>query len=315
MLIRTPASSFASSLIQAVAGRALSKTRHKAVVFLSTIIALLISAGTQADSSVWRVSSGSNVLYLGGTVHLLRPSDYPLPAEYEDAYLDSDELYFETDITAMTTDLNIQVQMLQRLTYQDDRTLRTVLSTEAYDALNEYAMSTGLPLMMLEKMKPGLLISTLQVLEFQKLGFTPQGVDAFFNSRAMGDGKNTGALESIEEQIGFIAAMGEGNESEFVLLSIADLEDTEQMMAQMISAWRSGNARQLKELFVDDMRDQAPEVYDSLLRQRNLKWMPQIEAMLRDNDKEFVLVGAAHLVGEDGLLEMLQARGYDVSQL
>lgn len=315
MLIRTPASSFASSLIQAVAGRALSKTRHKAVVFLSTIIALLISAGTQADSSVWRVSSGSNVLYLGGTVHLLRPSDYPLPTEYEDAYLDSDELYFETDITAMTTDLNIQVQMLQRLTYQDDRTLRTVLSTEAYDALNAYAMSTGLPLMMLEKMKPGLLISTLQVLEFQKLGFTPQGVDAFFNSRAMGDGKNTGALESIEEQIGFIAAMGEGNESEFVLLSIADLEDTEQMMAQMISAWRSGNARQLKELFVDDMRDQAPEVYDSLLRQRNLKWMPQIEAMLRDNDKEFVLVGAAHLVGEDGLLEMLQARGYDVSQL
>lgn len=315
MLIRTPISSFASRLNQVLAGPLLGKTTNKAIIVLSTIIGLLFSASTQADTSVWRVSSGSNVIYLGGTVHLLRPSDYPLPDEYEDAYQDSDELYFETDITAMTTDLNIQVQMSQRLTYQDERTLRTVLSTEAYDALNEYAMSTGLPLMMLEKMKPGLLISTLQVLEFQKLGFTPQGVDAFFNSRAMGDAKNTGALETIEEQIGFIAAMGEGNESEFVLLSIADLEDTEQMMAQMISAWRSGNARQLQELFVDDMRNQAPEVYDSLLRQRNLKWMPQIDAMLRDNDKEFVLVGAAHLVGEDGLLEMLQARGYDVTQL
>lgn len=303
------------SLIQARIGAMLSRTTHRLIVALSAAASLFLCGTVQADTSVWRVSSGSNVLYLGGTVHLLRPSDYPLPDEYEDAYQDSDELYFETDITAMTTDLSIQAQMLQRLTYQDERTLRTVLSAKAYAALNDYAMGTGLPLMMLEKMKPGLLISTLQVLEFQKLGFTPQGVDAFFNTRAMGDGKNTGALETIEEQIGFIAAMGEGNESEFVLLSIADLENTEEMMAQMISAWRGGNAGQLKELFVDDMRDQAPAVYDSLLRQRNLKWMPQIEAMLRDSDREFVLVGAAHLVGEDGLLEMLQARGYVVSQL
>jgi len=293
----------------------ISKPFRTLVLGMSAAAAVLLANIAQADTSVWRVSSGDNVLYLGGTVHLLRPSDYPLPDEYEEAYEDADELYFETDITAMTTDLSIQAQMLQQLTYQDDRTLRTVLSTEAYDALNDYAMSTMLPLMMLEKMKPGLLISTLQVLEFQKLGFTPQGVDAFFNTRAMGDGKDTGALETIQEQIGFIASMGEGNESEFVLMSIADLENTEEMMEQMITAWRSGNAPQLKELFVDDMREQAPEVYDSLLRQRNLKWMPQIEAMLRDSDNEFVLVGAAHLVGEDGLLEMLQAKGYNVSQL
>ena len=282
---------------------------------LGAVAALLFCSTTQADTSVWRVSSGSNVLYLGGTVHLLRPSDYPLPEEYEEAYQDSDELYFETDIQAMTTDLSIQAQMLQQLTYQDERTLRTVLSTEAYEALNEYTMNSMLPLMMLEKMKPGLLISTLQVLEFQKLGFTPQGVDAFFNTRAMGDGKETGELETIQEQIGFIASMGEGNESEFVLMSIADLENTEDMMAQMIAAWRSGNAQQLEELFVEDMRTQAPEVYDSLLRQRNLKWMPQIEAMLQDADTEFVLVGAAHLVGEDGLLKMLRDKGFDISQL
>lgn len=293
----------------------ISKPFRTLVLGMNAAAAVLLANIAQADTSVWRVSSGDNVLYLGGTVHLLRPSDYPLPDEYEEAYEDADELYFETDITAMTTDLSIQAQMLQQLTYQDDRTLRTVLSTEAYDALNDYAMSTMLPLMMLEKMKPGLLISTLQVLEFQKLGFTPQGVDAFFNTRAMGDGKDTGALETIQEQIGFIASMGEGNESEFVLMSIADLENTEEMMEQMIAAWRSGSAPQLKELFVDDMREQAPEVYDSLLRQRNLKWMPQIEAMLRDSDNEFVLVGAAHLVGEDGLLEMLQAKGYNVSQL
>jgi uncharacterized protein YbaP (TraB family) len=63
------------------------------------------------------------------------------------------------------------------------------------------------------------------------------------------------------------------------------------------------------------MRAETPDLYDSLLRQRNLKWIPQIERMLRDADKEFVLVGAAHLVGEDGLLQLLQAKGYGVRQL
>lgn len=293
----------------------ISNSLLKVTAATMTVGFLLLTNSVQADTSVWRVSSGSNSLYLGGTVHLLRPSDYPLPEEYEEAYLDSEELYFETDIVAMTSDMGIQAQMLQRLMYQDERSLKTVLSEEAYNALNEYTATTGLPLVMLEKMKPGLVVSTLQVLEFQKMGFTPQGVDAYFSSRAMGDGKSMGALETIDEQIGFIEAMGEGNESEFILMSIADLQESEAVMGQMISAWRSGNAGQLQDLFVDDMRVRAPELYDSLLLQRNLKWMPQIEAMLEDSDKEFVLVGAAHLVGTEGLLEMLEAKGYDVRQL
>lgn len=288
-------------------------TRH--TVAAMAAISLLLGATVEADTSVWRVSSGSTSLYIGGTVHLLRPSDYPLPGEYEEAYLDSDELYFETDIVAMTSDMSIQARMLERLMYQDERSLKTVLSDEAYNALNDYAATTGLPLIMLEKMKPGLVVSTLQVLEFQKMGFTPQGVDAYFSSRAMGDGKSMGALETIDEQIGFIEAMGQGNESEFILMSIADLQESEAVMGQMISAWRSGNAGELQELFVDDMRVRAPELYDSLLLQRNLKWMPQIEAMLQDSDKEFVLVGAAHLVGSEGLLEMLEAKGFEVRQL
>ena len=277
-------------------------------------IQLFVSAVSFADTSVWRVTNGSNTLYLGGTVHLLRPTDYPLPEEYEQAYAASQELVFETDISSMM-DMSVQAQMLQQLTYSDERTLRTVLNDEAYEALTEYTAAVGLPLMVMEKFKPGMIISTLQVLEFQKLGFTPQGVDAHFNTRAMGDGKSLGALETIQEQIGFLAAMGEGNESEFILLSLSDLESTEEVMEEMIRAWREGNANALEQLFVVDMQQQAPELYDSLLRQRNLRWMPQIETMLRDSDTEFVLVGAAHLIGREGLVELLQASGYEVTQL
>ena len=287
--------------------------RHYCVLF-SLSATFLLSGVSLAETSVWRVSDGNNTVYLGGTVHLLRPSDYPLPEEYERAYQASSELYFETDISAMG-DLSVQAQMLQQLTYSDGRNLKTVLSEDAFTALEDYTATIGMSLMMLEQFKPGLIISTLQVFEFQRIGFTPQGVDAFFNTRALGDAKDIGALETIEEQIGFLAAMGEGSESEFILLSLEDLENTNELMEEMITAWRNGDERALQKLFVDDMQQRAPELFDSLLRQRNLRWMPQIEALFEDPDTEFVLVGAAHLIGVEGLVQLLQSKGYEVSQL
>ncbi|PCJ28198.1 MAG: TraB/GumN family protein [SAR86 cluster bacterium] len=267
-----------------------------------------------AETSVWSVLSGNNTVYLGGTVHLLRPSDYPLPEEYEQAYQASSDIYFETDISAMSK-LSVQTQMLQQLTYSDDRTLKSVLNEEAYTAIAEYAAGLGMPLMMLEKFKPGLLVSTFQVLEFQRMGFTPLGVDSHYNTKAINDGKPIGQLETVEEQIGFLAAMGEGNESEFILLSLRDIDQTEQLIEEMIQAWRTGNNQKLSEMFVEEMKEEAPELYDSLLLQRNLKWIPQIEQMLKDEDTEFVLVGAAHIVGENGLLELLSSKGYQIKQL
>lgn len=283
----------------------------------ASLCSALLSAalvGAHADSSVWAISSSGNTLYLGGTIHMLRPSDYPLPEEYEQAYQDSSKIYFETDLNAMN-ELSVQTRMLQQLTYTDGRSLKTVLNAEAYSALAEYAATLGMPLMMLEQFKPGMVVSTLQVLTFQGLGYTPQGVDSYFNTRAMGDAKTLGQFETIEQQIGFLAAMGEGNESEFVLLSLRDLEETEELMEEMIQAWRTGDNRKLAEMFVDDMKAEAPELYDSLLLQRNLNWIPQIEQLLRDGSTEFVLVGAAHLVGDQGLLALLAAKGYQIRQL
>ena len=279
-----------------------------------TIALLQIAPGIWADAPVWRVTDGESTVYLGGTVHLLRPEDYPLPEEFDQAYEGSSELFLETDIPSMD-DLSMQAQMMQQLTYSDGRTLKDVLDTEVYAALETYTAGVGMPLMMLEQFKPGMIVSTLQVLEFQRMGFTPQGVDAFLNTQALTDGKSLGALETLDEQIGFLAAMGEGNESEFIMMSLEDLDRTAKLMDQMIGAWRTGDSEALRTLFVDDMLERAPAVYDSLLRQRNLRWIPQIEAMFDDPEIEFVLVGAAHLVGADGIVELLRARGYVVSKL
>ena len=286
----------------------------KLASLLLLLATLLPLTQASAQSSVWLATSGEEKVYLGGTVHLLRPTDYPLPAPFETAYAASDKHYFETDIAGLN-DVAVQARMLQELTYSDERTLQTVLSPEAYSSLAAYAGQVGLPLQMMEKLKPGLLVSMLQVIEFQKLGFTPQGVDAYFNGRAMGDGKPVGELEPIDAQIGFIANMGEGNESEFIMLSLEDMKEISVSMEQMLSAWRSGDNGQLAELFVDDMKEQHPPLYKSLLLDRNNNWMPIIEGMFKEEGTEFVLVGAAHLVGEDGLLSLLEKKGYEISRV
>lgn len=279
-----------------------------------TALLLVASFGALADSSVWVASSGTSKVYLGGTVHLLRSGDYPLPAEFEQAYADADRLFFETDVASMG-DLAVQATMLQKLTYSDARTLKTVLSEEAYQALADHLLTIGMPIMMMEKFKPGLVVSTLQLLEFQKMGFTPQGVDVHFSNRALSDAKAVGELESVESQIDYIANMGEGRESEFILLSLSDLAEISSSMEGLIAAWREGDMGALARLFVDDMRLESEDLYNSLLLERNQNWLPIIEQLFQEDGNEFVLVGAAHLVGDDGLLNLLAARGYQVEQL
>jgi len=281
---------------------------------LFVIFFAFVGNTASADSSVWVATSGDDKVYLGGTVHLLRATDYPLPEEFERAYVDSQRLFFETDISSMN-DISVQTSMLQQLMYSDARTLTSVLSTEAYEALSNHLNTIGMPIMMMENFKPGLVVSTLQIMEFQKLGFTPQGVDAYFNNRAIDDAKPVGELETVQAQIDYIANMGEGNESDFILLSLSDMQEIATTMEDLIGAWRAGNNNALAELFVDEMKAESEELYESLLVERNSNWLPIIEQMFSQGENEFVLVGAAHLVGEDGLLSMLEAKGYQVEQL
>lgn len=294
----------------------------KAYVFLRAVLArtllltavLLFVGPLSADSSVWRVSDDNSSIYLAGTIHLLRAQDYPLPSPYEAAYLAADRLIFETDIAAMS-DLGLQQRMLEQLTYQDGRTLRTVLNNDTYLALEAYTQSIGMPLGMMQTFKPGLLTSTLSMIELQRLGFTPQGVDAYFHAKATVDAKPRGELESIDDQFAMLAAMGEGYESEFVMHSLADFDQLEDMIESIILAWRTGDVDLLESRFLAPLLENTPALYQSLLVERNEAWLPQIEAMFTQDGTEYVLVGAAHLVGDHGLLTMLAARGYHIDQL
>lgn len=268
-----------------------------------------------ADTSVWKVSKGGNHVYIAGTIHLLKQSDYPLPEEFEKAYKDSEHLVFEADASAAQS-MEVQQKILPKIMYSDGRTLQTVLSPEVYSEVEQYFKAKNVPMQMLNMMRPGVIAAQMTVLEAQNLGMTATaGVDMYFITKSMGDGKTKGYLETIDQQVDMLIGMGEGNEDELILYTMNDLKNLPSMMADTISAWRSGDLSKLDALMIDPMAKEFPDVYKQVIYDRNAAWIPQIEQMLADKKVEYILVGAGHLAGKDSVLKMLEDKGYKVKQL
>ncbi len=269
----------------------------------------------QADPLVWRVTHGKNTLYLGGSIHMLRPSDYPLNSAYDQSYAQSARVLFETDIAA-TQSPEFQQQLMAAMALPAGQSLQTLLKPATYARLSAATEARGLPMMLFDGFKPAMLILTLTILELQKLGITSEsGVEAHYSQRATQDGKPQGALESVAEQIAFLSEMGSGYEDRFVELSLADLDKIQPEINQMISAWKNGDSQQLSNQLLARYQKEVPALYQRLIVQRNLNWLKPLRLLLSTAETEWVLVGSAHLLGQDGLPNLLAAQGYTVERL
>ena len=288
-----------------------SKSREAIPYYFSVFCLVAISSATFAKSSVWKVTQGYNTVYLGGTCHLLRKADYPLPKEFDIAYAASDELVFEVD-PALVQSPEFAIRLMAESVYRDGRTLKSVLSAEAYEALSQQAKKSNLPIEVIQNTKPGTAIMMLTLQEFSKAGVTQEGVDSHYHKKALRDNKPIASLETADFQLDLITSLGDGNESEFVIYGIQDLDKIAVFFDTLIQAWKAGNLPTIEQLFVDDMK-QYPEIYNQFVVERNKNWLPQIETMLMDAPTEYILVGAGHMVGEDGVIELLEAKGYEVS--
>ena len=277
------------------------------------LLLLLCSSQSFSQTSLWRVSDGVNTLFIGGTIHVLRETDFPLPAAFDDAFNQSSKLVFETDIAA-TEDPAFGQQMMQRLMYSDGRTLQTGLSPKTYQQLETFCTERGIPVLMFQQMRPPAAVLTLMMLELQRLGISNAGVDSHYFQRAQAEHKKIGELETAAEQLEFVTNIGKGREDDFVRYSLKDMQELEMVMGELTAAWREGDQKKMAALSLDEMRKEFPVMYRQLLVERNTNWLPRIESMLKDPGVELVLVGALHLVGEEGVLAMLRERGYRLEQ-
>lgn len=284
-------------------------------VWSVVVFALLVSvSSTFAASPVWKISKGDARIYVGGTIHVLSKTDYPLPAGFDAAYQQAAQLVFETDMQKMTAPETQQL-MLQQVIYSDGRNLKQVLNQQTFQELAQYLAAKRIPVAEVVGLKPGMLAVTLTMIELQRLGMGGTGVDSFYQAQAVSDHKRLGQLEAVEEQIGFLASLGEGYENELISYTLRDIKDLPRIMPLIKAAWRQGDLQKLEELALLPLKQESPPIYQTLIVKRNKAWLPRIEAMLKNAEVEFVLVGALHLVGEDGLLAQLAARGYQVQKL
>ncbi|GHT51762.1 TraB/GumN family protein [Bacteroidia bacterium] len=266
-----------------------------------------------SQSSVWEVSKNGNTLYLGGSVHLLRAEDFPLPKEFDTAFDNSDMLVLEADVEQISSP-DVAQRMMAQAMLSGDTTVQTLLNAETYNLLAAKCEEFSIPMANVLKLKPAILVMLLEVTALQQLGFTPQGVDVFYLAKAKEQSKELDFLETVDFQINLLVNIGNGCENEYVQYSLEELVNIEEEINAMIPEWKNGTS-EAGESENQDMKEKFPSVYKSLISNRNNDWIPRIETYLADKKVEFVVVGLGHLHGADGVLAQLVKKGYTVNQV
>jgi len=269
---------------------------------------------TQAKHCLWKVEGRTNTAYLFGSIHFLKKEFYPLAQPIEDAYKRSQVVVFEADLDEMQSPA-AQLKMLQHGKYPEGQTLKQNLSKDTYAKLDAYLSESLGSAALFDGLKPWMVAVALLGMELQKLGFNPeQGVDKYFFDKAKQDTKQIVPLETIDFQLGLFAGLTKEEEDAMLKETLQEITSFKKILTEMTDAWKTGDTKKLDELILDAMR-QFPQIHKKLLIDRNKEWAAKIEKLLAEGKNLFVVVGAAHLVGKDSVVDLLSKKGLKVPQM
>ncbi|MGH8074733.1 MAG: TraB/GumN family protein [Lysobacter sp.] len=266
---------------------------------------------------LWKVSDGDSALYLLGSFHLLKDGDYPLSEDVERAYADAEALVFEISPEALN-DPAAPAKFLSAAAYDDNQTLSKVLPPRLREKLRRLLARQGGSIARVDGYEPWFVNLSLLMGLSQSLGFSAeQGLDRHLMARAGAEGKPASGLEMFEDQLRALDSIP----MEEQVVGLADFLDRPQEMpttlAALHQAWRDGDIGALDALTRLEMLEKTPETYRTVNVARNEAWLPQLQARLEapGDDDTLVVVGALHLLGEDGLVAQLRNKGYDVERI
>ena len=238
---------------------------------------------------------------------------YPLPAAIDKAFAESKTLLEEVDLDEMNDPMQMMAA-LSKAMLTSGQTLDQLISPDTYAEVRKRAETYGMPMPALDRMKPWLVAVTLMAPTLQSAGFKPElGIDRHYFDRAKEKGLKREALETLAYQLDRFDQMPIALQEELLKATIEDLETQVSGVKDMVQAWLSGDLGTIEKLTLTAFLE-SPELYRLLLLERNHNWMPRVERCLSDNAGCFVVVGAAHLVGKDGLPALLAKKGYKVTQ-
>lgn len=283
------------------------------VALVSVLLLWAPVAGQGGKNFLWKVEGEGAVAYLLGSLHVLTPEWYPLSAAINQAFADSRTLVEELDLDE-SNDPTLMLAALSRAMLTDGKTLDQLVAPEVYAELTRRAEKTGLPMIALQRMKPWLAAITLMAPTLQAAGFKPElGVDRHFFDRAKALGMKRQPLETLAYQLDRFDQLSPRLQEDLLKTTMEDLDTTVTGVKEMAQAWSVGNVAAIEKLALAALQE-SPELYKRLLVERNVNWVPHVETCLKQKAGCFVVVGAAHLVGPDGLPALLTQKGYKVTQ-
>ena len=272
------------------------------------------SQGKDSKKTLWRVSSGKNSVYLLGSLHLLKRENYPLHEAIEKAFEDSQTLVLEVDMNSMT-DPTTQQMMLSKGMLPQGESLDKRISQATYELAEEKTKELGLDILAFRQLKPWFFAMTMTLIKLKTLGFNPQdGLDIYLFSRAKESGKKILGFETFRQQLEMLDTLSTVNQDKLLCQTFKDLDILESKMDMILKAWSTGDIEGLESIMLESFNDY-PVLFEKLITERNKNWVKKIESYLKDKSNYMVVVGAAHLAGKQGILELLKKKGYSVEQL
>jgi uncharacterized protein YbaP (TraB family) len=264
--------------------------------------------------TLWRADGASNSVYILGSIHMLREEDHPLPQIIDEVYADAEIIVMELDMDDLDPAYT-QAAFNRAGVMSDGTTLQDLMGDDAYAEATEAAAAIDIPLEMLAQSEPWLAAMTVELMMLYRIGFNPLlGVEMTMTTRATQDGKPIEGLETVDEQLSFLDGLPLEAQREMLLQTLAEGAALSESIDELIDAWRHGDTTTLEEGLLSSIGEQSV-LSDALVTNRNRRWAETIATWLDDDRDYLVVVGALHLVGDEGVPNLLADKGIGIHQL
>jgi uncharacterized protein len=269
-----------------------------------------------ATPAMWEVqdNAGKGKLILLGTFHLL-PKDINWKTQTFEKITKKSKLYVFELTRSELTNPGSQQLLLARGLLPAGQSLQSVIGPELFAKVELAGKSVGLQSEVLDRMRPWMASVLLATQSAKVAGFEPGlGVETVLQAQAAARKLPTEGLETMAEQVTALSSLDDDGARQMLEETAMELADAQSVFQNMVDAWASGDTARLEGAFLEDMKT-FPKAYEALLKQRNLRWLPKFEALLKAGKPALIAVGAGHLVGPDGMVALLRAKGYRIMQI
>ncbi len=272
-------------------------------------------APARADGPArWQVKDNDTTLYVYGTIHVLKPElKWQTPGMMAD-FDKANQIIFELAPDQLTQQV-MQPLLFSKGLFGPEDSLANHLDTKTYKLLSDHLRGAGMPDTMISQMKPWFAGMMLAQVAYAQQGFAGEiGVEKILSQRALKSEQPMGGLETAEQQIDYFATMPMDEQLSFLEISIKDFDKAGQQINDMLDAWIKGDVDLLAELINESMVA-IPGVYDRLIIERNKNWVMQVKGFMQQPGIFFMAVGAGHMPGEEGVINLLEKAGYEVHRI